>query len=120
MSRWAGRSRPIRLVILILDGFAPACMLLRLDRTLVRRHVLCQLPCIGLLLRPTISAVKVLAAESIAASAAVAQILWEGFLREKSGLCVTGGSDRQGNWAAARESARCPDRRKLGPNLCQG
>jgi hypothetical protein len=40
-------------VLTILDGFTPASVLLRLDPPLIRRHVLRQLPRLGLLLRPT-------------------------------------------------------------------
>jgi hypothetical protein len=50
-------------------------------------------------------------------SVVAAQILDEGFWREKSGLCATGGRDRQGNWAEAGRHTRYPGRCKLGPNL---
>jgi hypothetical protein len=75
-----------------LDGFTPVNALLRLDSALVQRHVLHQLPCLGLLLWPVAGGRRSgdTGGGSIASTFA-AQNLGKGFWREKSGLCSTSG-----------------------------
>jgi hypothetical protein len=103
-------------VLAILNGFAPASALLRLDSPLCRRQVLRWFPCLDLLLRPLAGGGR-----SCGIGGGIHRFCFfcrcsnigQGFWRDKSGLCANGGRERQINWADAGGHARCPGRCKL-------
>jgi hypothetical protein len=102
---------------------SPASVLLRLNSPLCRYQVLRRLPRLGLLLRPLACGGR-----SGATGGGIhhscfrcrSSNIGQGFWREKTGLCATGGRERQVNWVDAGGRSRCPGRCKPGPNLGQG